>query len=465
MLEHFSDTIISFLDKNSEKTVDINVVGDVIFDEYYDVEVDRISPEFPIPVYKSSSFDPTSGIIPGGAANVAYQFKHFNVNSELISLLNKIGEVNFDSKGISTKHSKIVHSITIPTKRRIYSHGIPLVRHDIEKENYGLEDLKRHLFDLTVPEGDFTIFSDYSKGLFCVPWFRKYITKTKNIVDPKNNFIDLWEGCTYFKPNALEAERLSERKNISDQIEFFMDALKCEGVLITRSGSGVTGKECDGKLFEVVPNVELPPPESVIGAGDCFVSFIAMALARGFSLEKAAQIGFVAGTAYVHKRHNAPLSPAELASYVGIKEIKSVDILKNRNFNLVFTNGCFDLGLTQAHVECLKFAKSRGDKLVVAVNDDASVARLKGADRPICSLKERLDILKSLDCVDFVVSFSEDTPYEILKKINPDLIVKGGDYKKNEVVGNDLFDVEIFNLVNCMSTSDKIKKLQNVKQN
>ena len=118
MFTHLSDTLVSFLEKDSTKEIAINVVGDIIFDEYYDVEVDRISPEFPIPVYKSSSFDPTSGIIPGGAANVAYQFKHFNVNSELISLLNKIGEVNFDSKGISTKHSKIVHSITIPTKRK-----------------------------------------------------------------------------------------------------------------------------------------------------------------------------------------------------------------------------------------------------------------------------------------------------------------------------------------------------------
>lgn len=453
------DLLLAFLEKDSQKTIDINVVGDVMFDEYHEVEVERISPEFPIPVYKSNSLDPCSGIIPGGAANVAYQFKHFNVKSELVALLNKLGEVCFNAKGISTSNCKVYNNILIPTKKRFYSQGVPLVRHDIEKENYGIDEIKKYLFDLQVPDADFTIFSDYSKGLFSNPWFRKFITKTKSIVDPKNSFIDMWEGCSYFKPNASEAEKLSEKKNIHDQLEFFIDSLKCDGVVITRSGLGVIGKDDRNNIFEIVPESKLPNPESVIGAGDCFISFLTMGLARGFSLDKSAQIAFAAGCCYVRKRHNSPLSPAELLSYCGVKIISNPEILKRRNFKLVATNGCFDAGCTLAHVDCLKFAKNHGEKLLVAINSDASVAKLKGKGRPVLPAIERAKIIAALECVDFVAIFDEDTPYEIYKKVMPDLIIKGGDYRKDEVVGNDLADVIIFPYVNCVSTTEKVKKL------
>ena len=461
MFTHLSDTLVSFLEKDSTKEIAINVVGDIIFDEYYEVEVERISPEFPIPVYRSNSFDPTSGVIPGGAANVAYQFKHFNVKSELVCLLSKLGEVVFNSKGINTKSSKLVSNIIIPTKRRIYSHDIPLVRHDIEKDNYGLDDLKKHLFDLTMPDSDFTIYSDYSKGLFCVPWFRKYISKTKNIVDPKNNFIDLWEGCTYFKPNAIEAEKLSDRKNVKDQIEFFIDSLKCEGVLITQSGEGVVGRENDGDIFEVRPECQLIPADSVIGAGDCFVSFIAMALARGFSLHDAAKIGYIAGTAYVHKKHNAPICPAELLNYVGIKEVKNAEILANRNFKLVWNNGCYDL-IHAGHLEALNFAKAQGEKLVVGLNSDESIRKLKGGTRPIMSYEDRLKVLQGLSCVDYIVRIDDETPASLIESIRPDILVKSADYKNKLVVGADVVkDVRFAPFVNGVSTSTIIEKIKN----
>jgi D-beta-D-heptose 7-phosphate kinase/D-beta-D-heptose 1-phosphate adenosyltransferase len=461
MFPHLADTVVSFLEKDSAKEIAVNVVGDVIFDEYYEVEVERISPEFPIPVYKSNSFDPTSGIIPGGAANVAYQFKHFNVHSELVALLSKHAEVVFNSKGINTTNSKIVSNITIPTKRRIYSHDIPLVRHDIEKDNYGLDDLKKHLFDLVLPDSDFTIFSDYSKGLFCVPWFRKFISKTKNIVDPKSNFIDLWEGCTYFKPNSFEAEKLSERKNVFDQIEFFMDALKCEGVLITQSGEGVVGRENSEDAFEVRPECKLSPADSVIGAGDCFIAFITMALSRGFSLQQAAKIGFVAGTAYVHKKHNSPLSPSELLNYIGIKEVKKPEILANRNYKLAWNNGCYDL-IHSGHINALHYAKAQGDKWVVGLNSDESVKKLKGDSRPIMPYNQRYAMLEALECVDFIVKIEDETPLSLIQKIEPDVIVKSSDYKNKLVVGSDIVkDVRYAPMVSGISTSQIIEKIKN----
>jgi D-beta-D-heptose 7-phosphate kinase/D-beta-D-heptose 1-phosphate adenosyltransferase len=461
MLSNFSEVLLPFFRKDLTKKIDIGVVGDVICDEYYSVEVKRISPEFPIPVYHSCTYEPNDSVVPGGAANVAYQFTNFNVQERLVSLINRPAETLFNSKGISTNTCKVVPNCVVPIKRRIYSHNLPLVRHDIERENYGLEDIKRHLLDLSVPETDFCIYSDYSKGLFSFPWFRKFLQKNPNIVDPKNNFIDLWEGCTYFKPNSNEAEKLSERKNVYDQLEFFIDALKCTGVLITQSGSGVVGKEQNGDIFEVRPSHVMANPESVIGAGDCFIAFTSMALARGFSLEEAARIAFVAGCCYVQKRHNSPLCAAEILSFIGCKKIDDPEILKRRNFKLAFANGCFDLGLTAPHVELLEFAKSKADKLVVALNTDASVARLKGSSRPIVPLEERLRIIASLGVVDYVVYFDEDTPYEIIKKIMPDLIVKGGDYKKDQVVGHDIVNVELFKITKGMSTTDKIKKILN----
>jgi D-beta-D-heptose 7-phosphate kinase/D-beta-D-heptose 1-phosphate adenosyltransferase len=350
----------------------------------------------------------------------------------------------------------------MPTKRRLYCDNIPLNRWDFEKENYGLDDIKKHLLDLEIPNANYNIFSDYSKGVFSMPWFRKYIKNSPSVVDPKNNFIDFWEDCTIFKPNAVEAKNLSDKRNWKDQAEFFLDCLRCDGVVITQSGDGVVGKEDD--FFEIRPEIGKIKPESVIGAGDCFVSHLSMALSRGFNLEEACQIAFAAGTFYVQRKHNKPISPAELLSFAGVKELKTAELLTDRNFNLTFTNGCFDFGLTSAHVQCLQFAKKQGDKLVVGLNSDASISRIKGKERPILPFADRSKILAALDCVDYVIGFDEDTPLELIKKIMPDSIVKGGDYKKEDVVGNQLAPVKLFNYLDVMSTTAKIKKIDEIEK-
>lgn len=460
MNTEYPDLIISFLNKIVDKKVNVNVIGDNIVDEYYDVEVERISPEFPIPVYKSSSTDPTSGLIPGGAANVAAQFSHFNTSVELVTLLNKLCQVVFDSRGIKTNYSKVLSNIFIPTKRRIYSQNVPLVRHDFEKENYGLDDIKKQLLDLHIPDSDFNIYSDYSKGIFCIPWFRKFMQKSKNIVDPKSNFIDLWEGCTYFKPNSVEAEKLSERKNAQDQLDFFMDSLKCKGVIITQSAQGVVGKDIDHEYFEIKPKEKLPDPESVIGAGDCFIAFTSMALSRGFNLEDAARIAFAAGCLYVQKRHNSPLCPADLFDLTNKKLIEKPEILKNRNFKLVFTNGCYDL-MHFGHISSLSFAKKQGDKLCVAINSDASIKSIKNDGRPIVNLSNRIKMLEALEMVDYIVVIEDKDPWDLIEAIRPDVLVKGADYRNKTVVGSDLVqDVRFAPFISGLSTTNIIDKIR-----
>ncbi len=452
--------INNFLKKNMESKISINVIGDSMLDWYYDVDVNRISPEFPIPVFKSSSEDPEAGSVPGGAANVAMQYNYFNVDVKYVSLITSLARIIYNARGINTDYCKVVDNMLLPVKKRIYSDGIPLVRWDIEKENFGLDDIKKHLMDLVIPSSDMNIFSDYNKGIFNMPWFRKYFKNADSIVDPKHANIDLWEDCTVFKPNASEAKTLSDKKGWKDQVEFFTNSIRCKSVVITQSGEGVVGKDSD--YFEYRPKQKTKKVSSVIGAGDCFVCFMSMALLRGFTLPQACEIAYKAGTFYVQRNMNQPISPAELLSLSDSKYVEEPEILSQRNFKLVFTNGCFDFGLTAAHVELLKFAKRHGDKLVVALNSDASTARLKGSGRPILPLEERIKIVSSFDCVDYVLSFEEDTPLEIIKKIDPDIIVKGGDYKKHEVVGNQIAEVILFDYMDVTSTTEKINKISNI---
>ena len=213
-----------------------------------------------------------------------------------------------------------------------------------------------------------------------------------------------------------------------EQAKSLQSELECKAVVITFGGGKVCG--IDGlELFTFNPQTSVTV-ESVVGAGDCFAAFFAMAVGHGFTVPEAAEIAWNAGSNYVKHRRNEPITPAELSP----SAIVHPDDLIDRNFKLVFANGCFDI-LHEGHIKTLEFAKSKGDKLVVAINSDASVKRLKGDNRPIKPLDQRMAVMAALKMVDFVVSFDEDTPLELIKKIKPDVLVKGSDYKDGEIVG------------------------------
>lgn len=451
--------LVDFLKKDIQNKSRINVIGDSMVDEYHIVDVNRISPEFPIPIYKSDSLEPDN-IVPGGAANVAFQFKHFNVSVELISLLDKKANIVCNLNDINTNYSRVLDSITMPTKKRMYADSLPIVRWDIEKENYGLDDIKKTLLDIEIPDSDFNIFSDYSKGVFCCPWFRRFFKNSKSLVDPKNKNLDFWQDCTVLKPNAIEAKQLSDRKNWRDQIDFFINSLRCSSVVITQAGDGVVGKDHDyfeHKYLDIKTN-----PNSVIGAGDCFGAFLCMALTNGFSLEEASIIAFTAGSFYVTRKLNRPICGAELLSHAEIKIIDEPDILKNRNFKLVATNGCFDL-LHAGHIETLNYAKKQGDKLCVLVNSDKSIKELKGESRPILTLDKRLQMLASLDMIDYIISFDEQTPETMLRKFMPDVLVKGAEYTNKNIVGSTFIkEVKLAPMVSGFSTSNIIEKIKSI---
>ena len=417
-----------FLEKNRNNKLKIYCVGDNLLDQYYEISVNRISPEAPTPILLSKNHNPI--VCAGGAANVASQFTFFNVDC----LLFGFSDQYCNWKNIGPNLSLV--GGRIPVKSRFLDSGMQVVRWDIEDVNYGLsndriKEYRGHVMELLddVPTPNIIIFSDYGKGLFDdqINWV-KNLKNAITLVDPKFGPLTKWEGCNVFKPNAQEAKSLSGLDDWKEQSDFFQNKLKCEAVVITQSGKGVGGKWGD-EYFNYVPK-QTVNVRSVVGAGDAFISFLAMAIGHGFKGEEAVAIAYEAGANYVQGIHNQPITPCQLSQ----TKIIHPEDLKHRNFSLAFCNGCYDI-IHSGHIQTLKFASEKADKLLVAINSDSSVKRLKGSSRPIKPLEERLAVMAALEMVDFVTWFEEDTPLEIIKKCMPDALIKGSQYKEGEIVG------------------------------
>jgi D-beta-D-heptose 7-phosphate kinase/D-beta-D-heptose 1-phosphate adenosyltransferase len=452
--------ILDFIDRNQSRKLNIHCLGDAMIDQYYDVIVNRLSSESLAPVMLSNSRDYIS--IPGGVANVAYQFKNFGVNCISFCFDSTLQDID-----VFYEHDLEVYHVTnnsyLPIKKRFVCNGQIIARHDLEYPNSRLtddelieatQDIKNVIREIKgtrfIP--DVTVFSDYNKGFFNQESFiDMYDHRTIKIVDPKKGPLSKWKGCTIFKPNALEAYDLTGYTDWKSQSTYIQNEIGCQAVVITHAGGKVCGIDND-KFFEYIPQRQISV-QSVVGAGDCFASFFAMAAGHGFSMVECVEIAWNAGASYVQRSKNKPLYPIDLVD----EKIIDPKYLKNRDFKLVFTNGCFD-GLTSAHVNLLKFAKKQGDKLVVALNSDQSIKNIKGEGRPILPLADRQEIMASLSCVDYVVSFEENTPLQLIEMVKPEIIIKGGDYKPDQVVGKDHAKVVIFDLMDTISTTEKIKK-------
>ena len=454
--------INKFLKLDLESPIKVAVIGDSMIDEYFGIKVKRISPEFPIPTYLSEDDECLS--FPGGAANTAYAFKHFNAKVNLISFIDSEAKEILNSEGIDT--SLCVEIPTkIPRKRRFYADDFPTYRWDVERPKYGLklEELKGYSDELYKNvldnEFDLIIYSDYDKGVFDnwrgICQKHQYNNKVCTIVDPKNSY-EKWAGCTILKPNKSEALNLSGHSTIVNAAHKLTEV--AQYVVITDGNKGITIGEWDlsFRTYRVGEEINTPP-RSVIGAGDAVTAFLGMAYTRGFDIKESAEIAWNAGTKYVQNIYNKPLFPIDL---VQDKIITNPEVLKNRDFKLVFTNGCFDI-LHNGHIECLNFAKSKGDKLVVALNSDASVAKLKSG-RPYVSLSDRMKVIAGLDMVDYVVSFNEETPIELIKKVSPNVLVKGGDYRLEDILGANLVgEVYTSPLIEGVSTTNLIERIRN----
>jgi D-beta-D-heptose 7-phosphate kinase/D-beta-D-heptose 1-phosphate adenosyltransferase len=435
----------------------VAVYGDAMIDEYYEVDSDKLSPEFPIPVLRSC-FSQPHAVALGGAANVCAQFRNFNFDVSLFALTND----RIKRMGSGVNMDGCIFSRSVPVKRRYYSGDFPLCRIDSEVRDYNyeqevLKDLQQKILDNLSSSGpyDVVVFSNYEKGMFSgLDNFASFAGDAITIVDPKSGPPERWRGCTIIKPNAKEAKEITGLSDWKDQCALLMKATGCQAVVITRGGEDVVGN-VQGLWFEYKPESPVRA-NSVVGAGDCFVAFLAMCMCHSIDIRRSVEIAFEACSLYVRESHNRPIYPYQ------IEPTKFVDSrnLINRDFKLAFTNGFFDI-LHPGHVELLKHAKSKADSLVVALNTDDSAIRQNKSHRLVNGLDYRKSMIAALECVDFVLDFGEDTPYELIKRVRPDVLVKGSDWPNP--VGSDLVgEVCSFGLVGNHSTTGIIEKIWSI---
>lgn len=407
------------------KRLRIGVVGDIVEDLYFYGKVSRISPEFPVPILKSSTGTPDK--FPGGSANVALQLKHFNVETFLF------GFVDNDCLEMLVHHPINLDGCVRmggrnPRKIRFYDGDYPMLRWDIEQPNYGLastlplrENLIRDFEETAEDAGfDIVILSNYDKGVFDEEVAKKIIAicnrlSIPTLVDPKSN-IKWWSGCTVFKPNSSEAKAFCPGSNHwLDLATCIKNEINCRSVVITLSGDGVAG--VSDELFEYKPKVYEKNVQSVIGAGDCFAALLAFGLGHKLSVKDACGIAFEGGVQYVKEKHNRPITWYELhrrLNPVKAKIVKLHDLLYIKNHILTGNKIVLSYETTSESLNC---AKSFGNKLVVAVSEKK---------------KKSMESLASLECVDFVTSY-EEKPDNIIFSLSPDIIV--GDYVPKDYQG------------------------------
>jgi D-beta-D-heptose 7-phosphate kinase / D-beta-D-heptose 1-phosphate adenosyltransferase len=458
----------------------ILVAGDAMLDVYWSGTVTRISPEAPVPIVKINSEDYTVG----GAANVAANCAALDCNVTLFALIgndthaNQLREQLTDC-GITLK--ALQDGRPTSKKLRIMSRHQQLIRLDFEEVTpYEMSIEVQEQIKSEILENDVIILSDYAKGMLAnnVETLIKFARAKKKIVivDPKGTNFRRYAGATLITPNFSEFELIvgtcRSKEEIISKGGKLRDDLQLDALLITKGENGMTLLEKGKEPLNL--NARAREVFDVTGAGDTVVSTIAALLGRGTTLERAVMLANEAAAIVVGKLGTSKVTMKEIGEREHGEEntkivsesqlMTLVEEAKKKSETVVFTNGCFDI-LHLGHVEFLRSAKNLGDRLIVAVNTDESVSRLKGKDRPINNYKARASVLSSMQCIDWVIEFSDDTPKKLIDKIIPDILVKGGDYSDKKIVGADTVEknggrVVILNFTEGFSTTNIINKIK-----
>ena len=411
----------------------------------------RISPEAPVPVVHVDEFDDR----PGGAANVAVNMARLGTQTMLVGAVGDDDEaVALESclrqTGVDCRFEPVAGWPTI-TKTRVQSRGQQLIRLDREAPLAAAGRRLTALLEDGLSEADAVVLSDYGKGTLADVAAMIAACRQQEIpvfVDPKGADFSKYRGASLITPNQAEFEAVvggcESDQELVDAGRSLIERLDIGALLVTRSEKGMLLLEKgDEPLFLSTRAREV---YDVTGAGDTVIAVLAASLATGQSLPSAAALANLAAGLVVAKIGVASVSPSELRVALhqrgqGGRGLVSEDALvplvreaRARSERVIMTNGCFDV-LHAGHVAYLEEAKSLGDRLIVAINDDESVRRLKGDARPVNKLEDRMSVLAGLAAVDWVVPFSEDTPERLIGKILPDVLVKGGDYKADEIAG------------------------------
>jgi len=460
----------------------IVVFGDVMLDRYVSGSVDRVSPEAPVPVLKPIKEE----IRLGGAANVALNLSSLGSKVSLIGISGKdysSAQILKLLKENKIKGELIKSSLPTITKLRLLSSKQQLLRVDNEEE-FTKDDWisVKGRFDksISLKSNNLLIISDYGKGtLQDIPAVIRKAKKLKKtvLVDPKGDNFSKYKGADVITPNFSEfigeVGPVKSEREITTKAKLLIKSLNLGALLVTRGSEGMTlfNKE-KGKVVRSDFPTQAKEVFDVSGAGDTVIASLAAALSTGFDMSSAVKLANVAAGIVVGKSGTATASLTEIEPHFSAEELisslsevkKHSSVLKRDKKKVVFTNGCFDI-LHAGHVHYLEEAKKLGDELVVGLNSDSSVEALKGKGRPVNNLEQRAKVLSSLQCVDKVVSFSDQTPLKLIKAIKPDVLVKGGDYKVKDVVGHKEIKswggvVKIIPFVPGLSTTKIIKKLR-----
>ena len=471
---------LTVLQLPSLKNLHVVVAGDLMLDRYWHGNAGRISPEAPVPVVAVDGVEDC----PGGAANVALNLASLGAQCTLLGCVGRDAEGMalrriLEAAGVSCDFVEVDRWATIQ-KVRVVSRQQQLLRSDFEAPlPAGAADALAARLPALMSNAAAVVLSDYDKGALASPTSLIEAARKAGaavVVDPKFKPLSAYAGADLLKPNQREfaaaVGAVGDVQALGEQAQSLCKRLGVGALVVTAGADGMT--VVDGGQVRHLP---AHPVEvyDVTGAGDTVAAVLGVTAGLGWSVLDSARLANVAASLVVAKAGTAAVSGPELAyaaAQVGIDRgamtqeqlMLAVAAARQAGKKIVFTNGCFDI-LHAGHVAYLEQARRLGDRLLVAVNDDASVTRLKGPHRPINPLPRRLRVLAGLKSVDWLVSFAEDTPEALISQVRPDVLTKGGDYRPDQVVGADLVTsyggkVEVLGLVEDCSTTTILDGLE-----
>ena len=443
-------------------------VGDLMLDEFVYGEVSRISPEAPAPVIAVQRSETNIG----GAGNVARNIAALGARCIFVGL---IGE---DDAGKTLKaalakenliESVLVSDATRPTTRKVRfvseHFSTHMLRADWELAQPASAHIEQQLIDVILPllpRADIVLLSDYAKGVLTARVIRNVIDAARKlgkpvIVDPKSANFAIYRGATLLTPNRKEfaeatRSRADSKEGIADAAQDAMQLADCDAMLVTQSEHGMTLVPRAGEAIHVPAHpVKVA---DVSGAGDTVAAMLAVAMAAGAGWETVLRMATAAAAVAVGKKGTAIVTTSELRrkilphAFLAAEEKiiaaggdldTHLEDWRKQDLRIGFTNGCFDI-LHPGHVKVLTAARGACDRLIVGLNSDASVKELKGEGRPVQDERARAEVLAALEAVDLVVMFEEDTPIKLIAKIEPSVLVKGGDYARDQVAGHEIVE-------------------------
>ena len=466
------------------KSPKLLVIGDLMIDHYLWGSCNRTSPEAPVPVVNIEN----ESVLLGGAGNVVNNLKALGAEVGIISVIgdcinsnelkNLLKKIDIDTQYLITQKDRITSRIC-----RIIASQQQVVRYDRESiHNISLKSQNTIIetFNKIVMNYDAVLLSDYGKGILTNELTISLIKNAnkngkKVLVDPKGLDYSKYKGAYLLTPNKKEASEatriiINDDESLNEAIVQLKIECELDVSLITLSEHGIAIYDHDLRIHPTVTREVF----DVTGAGDTILASLGFALACELDIDIAVQFANLAAGVVVRKVGNATTTLNEIIDYESshnklssdkhIKTLKEITTLSkelsSKGKKIVFTNGCFDL-IHAGHVKYLEAAKNFGDVLILGLNSDRSVTSLKGQGRPINKQIDRAHILVALEAVDYVVIFDENTPYELIKAVKPDILVKGEDYEGKKVVGQDIAsELKLVQFVDGKSTTRTIKKIQ-----